>query len=69
METATKDRSRMCCREDCHRRGEKLPDAVLAEFASSAPLRVLEFDGRYDVRRLQQFHDDCQERGLPYETW
>ena len=51
------------------RRGEKLPDAVLADSPGSLPLRVLEFGGRYGKVRLQAFHDDCEARGLPYEIW
>lgn len=52
-----------------YRRGQKLPDAVLADSPSSVPLRVLEFGGRYGKTRLRDFHDDCEERGLPYEIW
>lgn len=51
------------------RRGEKLPDAVLATSPDAIPRRVLEFGGAYGKQRLQNFHDDCEGRGLPYEIW
>lgn len=51
------------------RRGEKLPDAVLARTADTTPLLVLEFGGSYGKHRLQGFHDDNEERGLPYQIW
>ena len=51
------------------RRGEKLPDAVLATSPDAIPRRVLEFGGAYGKQRLQDFHDDCESRGLPYEIW
>lgn len=50
------------------RRGQKLPDAVLAH-DPAAPLLVLEFGGKYSKDRLQAFHEDCEDRGLPYEIW
>src|SRR5262245_16832022 len=50
------------------RRGQKLPDAVLARDAT-APLLVLEFGGKYPKSRLQAFHDDNESRGLPYQIW
>jgi len=51
------------------RRGQKLPDAVIAA-APSAPIeRVLEFGAGYSKQRLAAFHRDNEARGLPYEIW
>lgn len=51
------------------RRGQKLPDAVIAA-APSAPIElVLEFGAGYSKRRLAAFHRDNEARGLPYEIW
>lgn len=50
------------------RHGEKLPDALLGR-DPERPDCVLEFGGQYGKSRLQAFHDDCDERGLPYEIW
>jgi hypothetical protein len=52
-----------------HRVGEKLPDAVVADSPEELPKLVLEFGGAYDKARLERFHLDCEERGLPYEVW
>lgn len=53
-----------------YRRGEKLPDAIIADHAGASPRLVLEFgSGNYGVDRLRAFHDDCELRGLPYEIW
>ena len=52
-----------------HRRGQKLPDAVIALRADDRPQLVLEFGGAYDKDRLIEFHFDNQQRGLPYEIW
>ncbi|HEY4311887.1 MAG TPA: hypothetical protein VGN12_20735 [Pirellulales bacterium] len=51
------------------RRGQKLPDAMLAKTPSATPIRVLEFGGHYGKKRLQAFHHDCERRGSPYEIW
>jgi hypothetical protein len=51
------------------RRGEKLPDAVLADRPATTPRLVLEFGAGYGKSRLQACHDDCEMRGLPYEIW
>ncbi len=51
------------------RRGQKLPDAVLAD-SPSAPIQlVLEFGAGYSKQRLAAFHRDNEARGLPYEIW
>jgi len=50
------------------RRHEKLPDAVLGSGPADIRL-VLEFGAGYDKARVRAFHDDCAERGLPYELW
>lgn len=47
---------------------EKLPDAVIVD-PTGVPIRVIEFGGRYDHKRVAAFHQDCQARGLPYELW
>lgn len=52
-----------------HRRGQKLPDAVIAPQPEERPELVLEFGGAYDKPRLIDFHADCEQRGLPYEIW
>jgi len=52
-----------------YRRRQKLPDAILATRPDAQPLVVLEFGGAYDKRRVQAFHNDCRDRGLPYELW
>lgn len=52
-----------------HRRGQKLPDAVIATQPRKRPDLVLEFGGAYDKPRLIDFHADCEQRGLPYEIW
>ncbi len=51
------------------RRGEKLPDAVLAAAPDARPELVLEFGGAYDARRIEMFHEDCASQMLPYELW
>ncbi|MFN3194029.1 MAG: hypothetical protein ACE361_26205 [Aureliella sp.] len=52
-----------------HRRGQKLPDAVIASRPGATPQLVLEFGGAYDKARLREFHEDCSQRALPYEIW
>ena len=52
------------------RRGEKLPDAILADSPGALPRLVLEFgSGNYGKERLLALHEDCEARGLPYELW
>lgn len=56
--------------EDClPKAGYRLkdPDAVL-QFPDGSEL-VMEFGGRYDARRVRDFHEDCVERGRAYELW
>lgn len=52
-----------------HRRGQKLPDAILAESPESRPRLVLEFGGAYDTARVSSFHESCVEDAVPYELW
>ena len=52
-----------------HRRRQKLPDAVIAPSPDARPTVVLEFGGAYDKPRVESFHNDCRDRGLPYELW
>ena len=52
-----------------HRRGQKLPDAIIASRPGATPKLVLEFGGAYDKARLREFHEDCSSRALPYEIW
>ncbi len=51
------------------RRQQKLPDAVLSASPDTLPYLVLEFGGAYDKARVQDFHTDCEARGLSYEIW
>jgi len=48
------------------RRGDKLPDAVVRHGASDL---VIEFGGAYREDRVARVHEDCAQRGLPYELW
>jgi len=50
------------------RRHQVLPDAMLID-SSGQPQCAIEFGGRYPAARLERFHMDCAERGLPYELW
>ena len=52
-----------------HRRGEKLPDAVLADGPEARPRMVLEFGGAYDAARVRHFHQSCLDEQLPYQLW
>jgi len=52
-----------------YRRGQKLPDAAIVRSTAELPALVLEFGGDYSKTRLQQFHDDNESRGLPYQIW
>jgi hypothetical protein len=51
------------------RRGEKLPDAILAAAPTAVPIIVLEWGGLYSKKRLLAFHRDCEGRGVSYEIW
>ncbi len=48
--------------------GVKDPDAILFD-AEGRPERVVEFGGRYDARRVRDFHEHCAHHGLRYELW
>ena len=50
------------------RRGQKLPDPILFNPAGEAVMAV-EYIGDYPVARIRAFHDDCANRGLPYEMY
>lgn len=50
------------------RRGEKVPDAFIVG-GEDEVLWVVEFGGGYDAPRVAAFHQDCAERGLPYQLW
>lgn len=50
------------------RRHQKLPDAALGRDPETLR-RVIEFGNGYDADRLRAFHDDCEQRSLPYEVW
>lgn len=52
-----------------YRRGQKLPDAVIAARPGADIELVLEFGAGYSKRRLAAFHADNESRGLPYEIW
>lgn len=50
------------------RRGEKLPDAFIVD-DSDQVIWLIEFGGGYDAQRIEAFHQDCADRGLPYQLW
>ena len=50
------------------RRGQKLPDGFIVNKQGEV-VCVIEFGGAYDQRRVQEFHDDCRDRSLPYRMW
>lgn len=50
------------------RRGEKLPDGFIVNDTEEV-VWVIEFGGSYDSNRVQQFHEDCVRRDLPYQIW
>jgi len=52
-----------------HRRGEKLPDAVLADGPEARPRWALEFGGAYSADRVRRFHQSCEDERLPYQLW
>jgi len=47
--------------------GVKNPDAFI--YQDEKPIRVVEFGGSYDAKRVTDFHAYCKERDLPYELW
>ena len=50
------------------RRGQKLPDAFIVG-RDGEPVSVVEFGGSYDATRVKAFHEDCDDRDLPYQIW
>ena len=50
------------------RRGEKLPDGFIVD-REGETVWVIEFGGSYDAPRVQEFHEDCADRNLPYQIW
>lgn len=46
----------------------KDPDAVI-EYEDGRPPLVIEFGGKYDARRLRDFHEHCEKLSLRYELW
>jgi len=57
--------------EDCIPKAgyrKKDPDAVLI-FDNGRPELIIEFGGKYDARRVADFHRDCRERERAYELW
>ena len=50
------------------RQGQKCPDAFIVDSHGTVS-SVVEFCGDYDRERIQSFHEDCVERGLPYQMW
>ena len=45
-----------------------VPDAMLRDVGGRDVLAI-EFAGVYPPSRLQQIHEDCSRRALPYEIW
>ena len=52
----------------CFEEKSQRPDAVLMD-SSSNPLKVVEYGGVYNAKRLERFQRWCQRRSLPYEIW
>jgi len=50
------------------RKGQKLPDGFILN-PRGETICVIEFGGSYDEQRIREFHDDCQQRNLPYQLW
>lgn len=50
------------------KRGDKLPDAVLAG-ADGRMRLVIEFGGAYDRKRVEKLHRYCDRQGVPYQLW
>jgi hypothetical protein len=48
--------------------GEKLPDAFIVSDTDEVAWAI-EFGGSYDAPRVQDFHEDCARRDLPYQIW
>lgn len=48
--------------------GIKDPDAIVMN-PDGNPRTVIEFGGRYDARRVRDFHQHCARFGLGYELW
>ncbi|MBU0716954.1 MAG: hypothetical protein KJ749_01790 [Planctomycetes bacterium] len=46
----------------------KDPDAVI-EYDDGRPPLVIEFGGKYDARRIRDFHEHCEKFTLRYELW
>jgi len=46
----------------------KDPDALIMG-PDERPRLAIEFGGRYDARRVQEFHEHCQQQKLGYELW
>ncbi len=49
------------------RQGQKLPDAFILD--QGQVTWVIEFGGGYEAARVQDFHEDCSVRALPYQLW
>lgn len=49
------------------KRGGILPDAMLEP--EGGPATVLEICGRYSLKRLEHFHQECHQAWLRYELW
>jgi len=52
------------------KRGKGLvdPDAVL-NYSSLRPKLFVEFCGKYDAKRIDHFHSDCQNNNQGYQLW
>ena len=47
---------------------QKLPDGFIVD-QNAKPVCAMEFGGSYDEERVREFHEDCAQRGLPYQLW
>ncbi len=71
MRTNQPDRAATWISEDARKKdlvhGEKLPDAIVSDGDSQI---AIELGGKsYDRRKLEEFHEHCDERNLAYEVW
>lgn len=69
---ADRDTADRWCSEDrlpeLKRYREKLPDAAIKDQEGKI-VRLVEFGGSYNERRVEKLHRHCDDYSLPYELW